>query len=351
MGLGVLLALGMVLGACQTSGPPGESKRLNGVGASFPAPLYVAWSDLYEEQTGVQVNYQSQGSGAGIKAVSDLTADFGASDSPMTDQQLAAAKGGAILHIPTVLGAVVPIYNLPELAGTPLRFTGEVLADIYLGTITRWNDPRIAADNPGVTLPDQPINVVYRSDSSGTTFIWTDYLSAVSPQFKTLVGAANAPRWPVGVGAPQNAGVAGQVQQQRSSIGYVEFLYARANDIPFGEVKNSAGRYVSASEASMTAAAKGIRDVTTSDLRVSIVDAPDPEAYPIASFTWQLVYANQSDPAKARALARWLWWEVTEGQQLATRAGYAPLPAEVRERAVSMIESIQVNGGPALARD
>ncbi|MCL6649841.1 MAG: phosphate ABC transporter substrate-binding protein PstS [Chloroflexi bacterium] len=333
----------------RVTGPySGEAKRLNGAGASFPAPIYQAWADRYQAITQVEINYQSQGSGAGIKAISDMTVDFGASDSPMTDQQLAEAKGGPLLHIPMVLGAVVPIYNVPELSTTKLRFTGEILAEIYLGKITKWNDPKIKAENPTATLPDQTINVVYRSDSSGTTFVWTDYLSNVSPEFKATIGAANAPRWPTGVGAPQNAGVAGQVQQQRYSIGYVEYIYAKANNIAFGDVKNKAGNYVPASEQSVSNAAKGIQNVANSDMRISIVNSSDPQAYPISSFTWQLVYVNQTDKAKAIALTRWLWWEVTDGQAMAGQLGYAPLPPEVQQRAQVMIRSIKVDGQPAL---
>jgi phosphate transport system substrate-binding protein len=276
-----------------------------------------------------------------------MTVDFGASDSPMTDAQLADAKGGPLLHVPMVLGATVPVYNIPEVGQTKLRFTGEVLADIYLGKITKWNDPKIKADNPSANLPDQTINVVYRSDSSGTTFNFTDYLSAISPEFKSTVGAANAPKWPVGIGAPQNAGVAGQVNQSRYSIGYVEFIYAKANNIAFGEVKNKAGNWITASESAVSAAAKGLTNVANSDLRVSIVNGSDPQAYPISTMTWQLVYVNQTKKDIATSLTRWLWWQVTDGQQSAGQLGYAPLPAEVQERAMTMIKSIKIDGAQA----
>ncbi|MCS7002426.1 MAG: phosphate ABC transporter substrate-binding protein PstS, partial [Dehalococcoidia bacterium] len=331
------------------TGPfPGEAQRLQGAGATFPAPIYQRWSDEYQAITRVQVNYQSLGSGAGIQAITNRTVDFGASDSPMNAEQLAVAQanGGEILHIPMVVGSVVPIYNVPEIGTAQLRFTGELLANIYLGRVTRWNDPAIRAENPNVNLPDQPISVVYRSDSSGTTFVWTDYLSNVSPDWRSQVGAANAPRWPTGIGAPGNAGVAGQVQQQRYSIGYVEFIYARANNIPFGAVRNRAGNYVAASLESTTAAARNIPNLPP-DLRVSIVNGPDPQAYPISSLTWQLVYVRQTNRETAIALTRMLWWNLTDGQRIAGELGYAPLPPDVQARALEMVRSITFDGQPA----
>ncbi len=331
----------------QITGPlPGEARQLTGTGSSFAYLIVAKWSDDYYDLTDVAVNYQSTGSGAGIRAISDQTVDFAGTDSPMTDEQLRAAEGGEVLHIPVALGAVVPIYNVPEVGDTALKFSGETLAGIFLGRITRWNDRSIAADNPGVDLPNQNIVAVHRSDGSGTTFIWADYLSSVSPEWKAKVGAANAVDWPVGIGAPQNAGVAGEVSQRKYAIGYVEFIYAKANNIAYGKVKNQAGTFIEASLDTITAAAKDTESFSP-DLRVSIVNPPDAGAYPIAGFTWQLVYVKQQNKAVALALTRWLWYEVTAGQQAAASIGYAPLPEDVQAAAQAMIKRITIDGQQA----
>jgi phosphate transport system substrate-binding protein len=324
----------------------GEAKTLNGAGATFPAALYSKWFTEYERLTGVKVNYQSIGSGGGIKSITDATVDFGATDAPMTDEQLAAAKNGPILHIPTALGAVVPTYNLPGLT-QPLRFSPETLAGIYLGEITRWSDPLLRADNPGVTLPDRQILVVHRSDGSGTTNIWTDYLSEVSPKWKSTVGRGTSVNWPVGLGAKGNEGVAGEVKQNPYSIGYVELIYAIQNRLGVGAVKNRAGRYVEPNLSSVTAAAAGAAATIPPDLRASIVNAPGELAYPISGFTWLLVYQRMTDRPKALALTRLLWWATHDAQQFNADLGYAPLPLRIITRAEELIRTITVNGQPA----
>jgi len=324
----------------------GEAKTLNGAGATFPAALYSKWFTEYERLTGVKVNYQSIGSGGGIKSITDATVDFGATDAPMTDEQLAAAKNGPILHIPTALGAVVPTYNLPGLT-QPLRFSPETLAGIYLGEITRWSDPLLRADNPGVTLPDRQILVVHRSDGSGTTNIWTDYLSEVSPKWKSTVGRGTSVNWPVGLGAKGNEGVAGEVKQNPYSIGYVELIYAIQNRLGVGAVKNRAGRYVEPNLSSVTAAAAGAAATIPPDLRASIVNAPGELAYPISGFTWLLVYQRMTDRPKALALTRLLWWATHDAQQFNADLGYAPLPLQIITRAEELIRTITVNGQPA----
>jgi phosphate transport system substrate-binding protein len=324
----------------------GEAKTLNGAGATFPAALYSKWFTEYERLTGVKVNYQSIGSGGGIKSITDATVDFGATDGPMTDEQLAAAKNGPILHIPTALGVVVPTYNLPGLT-QPLRFSPETLAGIYLGEITRWSDPLLRADNPGVTLPDRPILVVHRSDGSGTTYIWTDYLSEVSPKWKSTVGRGTSVNWPVGLGAKGNEGVAGEVKQNPYSIGYVELIYAIQNRLGVGAVKNRAGRYVEPNLSSVTAAAAGAAATIPPDLRASIVNAPGELAYPISGFTWLLVYQRMIDRPKALALTRLLWWATHDAQQFNAGLGYAPLPLQIITRAEELIRTITVDGQPA----
>jgi phosphate transport system substrate-binding protein len=325
----------------------GEAKGLSGAGATFPAPLYSKWFEEYRKLTGVEVNYQAIGSGGGIKGISDQTVDFGASDGPMTDEQLKAAKGGEILHIPMTLGAVVPINNIPELQGQTLRFSGETLAGIFLGDISKWDDAKIKADNPSLTLPGKDIVVVHRADGSGTTYIWTDYLASVSPDWKSKVGTATSVNWPTGLGGQGNAGVTNEVSQNPYSIGYVELIYAMQQKLPPGQVKNKDGQYVTPSIETTTAAAAGIGNTIAPDLRASIVNAPGTSAYPISGFTWILAYKSMPDKPKATALTRLLTWAIYDGQKLSGDLGYAPLPEDIVKKAEEKILSIQTGGAPA----
>ncbi len=339
---------GLAAGSGLISGPvTGEAQSLNGAGATFPAVLYTRWVAEYAAITGVSVNYQAIGSGGGIKSISDGTVDFGASDGPMTDEQLATAPDH-ILHIPTALGGVVPVYNLPELpAGSePLRFTAETLAGIYLGQIVMWNDPLLVAENPQLETLDRYIIVVRRSDGSGTTNIWTSYLTAVSETWANEVGAANSVAWPVGIGGQGNSGVAGVVKQTPDSIGYVELAYAEQNELTFGSVQNSAGNFILANTESVSLAAAGVE--LPEDMRVKLVNAVGEDAYPIAGFTWLLVYENQTDQAKSLALVRFLWWATHDGQQFNESLGYSPLPQVAIAAAERLINTITINGEPAL---
>ena len=322
---------------------PDEARTLTGAGATFPAVLYTKWFSEYAKLTGVQVNYQSIGSGGGIKSISDQTVDFGATDSPMTDEQMRAAKGGEILHIPMALGAVVPTYNIPGVT-QPLKFTPETLAGIFLGDITRWNDPQLVADNPDAGLPDADIVVVHRSDGSGTTFIWTDYLSTVSEKWSTTVGKGTSVNWPTGLGGKGNEGVAGEVKQTPHTIGYVEFIYAVQNQLGFGHVKNQAGSFVEPSLETVTTAAAGVADTIAPDLRASIVNAPGAQSYPISGFTWLLVYQSIPDKAKAIALARMLWWAIHDAQVYNAELGYAPLPEAIVKKAEEKVLAIMTGG-------
>jgi len=315
------------------------SMLINGAGATFPYPIYSKWFDEYHKNTGVQINYQSVGSGAGIKQLLSGTVDFGASDKPMSDKQLADSKV-KILHFPTVMGAVVPTYNIPGVS-TELNFTPEALAGIFLGRITKWNDPAIAGVNKGVSLPGNDIVVVHRADGSGTTFIWTDYLSKVSDDWKTKVGADTSVNWPVGLGGKGNEGVAGQVKQQPNSIGYVELIYALQNNISFGKVKNAAGVFVKADFAGVSAAAAGAAKTMPDDFRVSITNAPGKTSYPLSSFTWLLIPAQVSDAAKRDALKGFLKWMLVDGQNYAEPLSYARLPKEVVQEELKAISSIQ----------
>jgi phosphate transport system substrate-binding protein len=350
-----------VPGSGKIAGPvDGEAKSLNGAGATFPAPLYTKWFSEYAKLTGVQINYQAIGSGGGIKSITDKTVDFGASDGPMTDDQLKAAPG-KLFHIPMTMGGVVPTYNIPELAGKdPLKFTPETLSMIYLGPagedtannvapLLKWNDPRLVADNPDLANIDKLIVVVHRSDGSGTTNIWTSYLSAVSDQWAKTVGAANSVNWPVGLGGKGNAGVAGNITQTPYSIGYVELAYAQQNNLPISYVKNKSGKFVQANAATVSEAAAGVE--LPDDLRVKIVNADGDAAYPIAGFTWLLVYQEQTDPAKALAVMRMLWWGLHDGQQYAAGLGYAPLPLPAIQKAEALLKQITINGQPALPAD
>jgi phosphate transport system substrate-binding protein len=316
---------------------------INATGATFPYPMYSKWFDVYHKKTSnVQINYNSLGSGAGVQQVTAGTVDFGASDMPMTDVELKAFKdknGCGVLHFPTVVGANVPAYKLAGVS-QPLNFTGEVLAGIFLGKITKWNDPALAKDNPGVKLPDANIVVVHRSDGSGTTFVWTDYLSKVSPEWKSKVGAAKSVNWPVGLGGKGNEGVAGQLETQPNSLGYVELTYAIQNKMQYGKVKNAAGVFLLGNLAGVTSAAGGVKDMPE-DFRVSITNAPGKDAYPISSFTWLLIPEKIKDPAKKKALADFLRWMLTEGQTQTERLNYAPLPKAVVSQETKAIAKIQ----------
>jgi len=325
---------------------PSEATALSGAGATFPAVIYSKWIDEYNRLTGVQINYQSIGSGGGIKSISDKTVDFGATDGPMTDQQLADAKA-PILHIPMVMGAVVPTYNVQGVT-QQLKLTPDALSGIFLGTITKWNDPKITGTNAGVSLPDQAITTVHRSDGSGTTNIFTDYLSKVSADWKTKVGAGNSVNWPSGVGGKGNEGVAGSVKQTPNSIGYVELIYAIQNKLGYAQMQNASGKFVDASLDSVSKAAQGI--ALAPDLRVSITNSANADAYPISGFTWILAYQEMPDQAKALALTRYLWWSVTDGQAFTKDLGYAPLPTEVAGKAQEKIRSITSGGTPVLPK-
>jgi phosphate transport system substrate-binding protein len=312
---------------------------LNGAGATFPYPIYSKWfSEYHKVHSDVEINYQSIGSGGGIRQVTSGTVDFGASDMPMTDKQLQEAKK-TILNIPTVLGADVPAYNIPGVTAE-LKFTPESLAGIFLGKISKWNDQAISAANPGVNLPDKDIIVVHRSDGSGTSFIWTDYLSKVSPEWKSQVGADTSVKWPVGMGGKGNEGVAGFVRQLPGSIGYVELIYAVQNKITYGSVRNSAGNFVKASLEGVTAAAASAPKMPA-DFRVSITNAPGKDAYPISSFTWLLIPAQSKDGARGKILADFLNWMVTDGQKMTSALSYAPLPDNVVAKVKEAIKQVK----------
>ncbi len=315
------------------------AQHLTGAGGTFPNPIYQRWFTEYSaSHPGVQINYQSVGSGAGIRQISQGIVDFGASDGPMTDQQLQESKI-KLIHIPTVLGAVVPSYNLPGVS-QELHFAPDVIADIYLGKITKWNDPRLAKDNPGVSLPDHSILPVYRSDGSGTNYIFTDFLSKVSPDFKTKVGVNTSVRWPLGVGQKGNEGVAGMVRNSPYSFGYVELIYAVQNKMLYGVVRNPAGKWVKASTDTVSAAAAGAAKNMPADYRVSITNAPGADSYPISSFTWLLVPIQSQDAAKGKVLHDFLEWMLDHGEAEAASMTYAPLPAPVVARVRKSITQI-----------
>jgi len=314
---------------------------INAAGATFPYPMYSKWFDQYHKMANAQINYASIGSGGGIAQVIAGTVDFGASDGPMTDMQMKEfqdKRGSAILHFPTVLGAVVPTYNIPGFTGS-LNFTGEALAGIYLGKITKWDDPELTKANPGVKLPGNNIVVVHRSDGSGTTYIWTDYLSKISKEWDTRVGKSTSVKWPVGLGGKGNEGVSGSVQQTANSIGYVELIYAIQNKMSYGKVKNAAGEFVQASLPSVTAAAANA--TMPDDFRVSITNAPGKAVYPISSFTWLLIPSKIADPAKKKAITGFLSWMMADGQKMTEALSYAPLPKEVVTKEMKAIAKIQ----------
>jgi phosphate transport system substrate-binding protein len=327
-----LLCLALVVPACAQT-------TLNGAGATFPYPMYSKWfSEYHKAHPDVEINYQSIGSGGGIRQVLAGTVDFGASDGPMTDEQLAQAKT-KILHVPTVLGAVVPAYNIPGV-NAEIKFTGEALAGIFLGKVTAWNDPAIAGANPGLSLPNQPILLIHRSDGSGTTYIWTDYLAKASSDWKSQVGTGTSVKWPVGLGGKGNEGVAGMIRQMPGAIGYIELIYAVQNKIPYGVVKNPAGSFVKASLESVTAAAASVKSMPA-DFRVSITNAPGKDAYPIASFTWLLIPAQSKDAAKGKILADFLTWMVDDGQKMTADLTYAPLPESVATKVKAEIKQVR----------
>jgi len=323
--------------------PAVAQTTLNGAGATFPYPMYSKWfSDYHKLHSDVQVNYQSIGSGGGIRQVTEGTVDFGASDMPMTDQQLAEAQGKLktkIFNLPSVLGAVVPAYNIPGVSGE-VKFTPDALAGIFLGKITKWNDKAITSVNPGVNFPDRDIIVIHRSDGSGTTFIWTDYLSKVSSDWKSQVGSGTSVKWPIGLGGKGNEGVAGSIRQLQGSIGYVELIYAVQNNIPYGSVKNAAGVFLKASLEGVTAAAASAPKMPA-DFRVSITNAPGKDAYPISSFTWLLIPQQSKDAAKGKILADFLNWMVTDGQKMTNALSYSSLPDTVVQKEKDAIKQVK----------
>ncbi len=320
-----LLAAAAIAAAAVPAGA--QTIQLNGAGATFPAPIYTKWfSEYHNAHANIQINYQAIGSGGGIRQITERTVDFGASDGPMTAEQIQGAPG--IMHFPTVMGAVVPIYNIPGVDAA-LKFTGPVLADIFMGKITKWNDKTIMALNPGVKLPDTDIAVVHRADGSGTTYIFADYLGKVSPDWRKKVGVNTSVKWPVGVGGKGNEGVSGQVRQQPGSIGYVELIFAIQNKIDFGLMQNMSGKFLKASLEGVTAAAAGAAHAMPPDFRVSITNAPGPDSYPISSFTWLLVYQNQKDKVKGKVITDFMHWMLNDGQKYCKDLGYAPLPKEV----------------------
>ena len=333
LGAAAIAAAGVTLAA--------QNATINGAGATFPYPIYSKWFSEYNKlHSNIRINYQSIGSGGGIRQLTNQTVFFGATDGPMTDDQLKGAPG-KIMHFPTVLGADVPVYNIPGFTGE-LKFTGPLLADLFLGKITKWNDPQIAKLNPGAALPASDITIVHRSDGSGTTYIWVDYLSKVSPEWKKRVGVATSVNWPVGVGAKGNEGVSGLVSQTPGALGYVELIYALQNKISYGSVQNAAGQFLRASTASVTAAAAEAAAKMPADFRVSITNAPGAEAYPISSFTWMLFYENPKDKAQAKIMVDFMKWALTDGQTFAEQLGYARLPKQVVDLEMAALSKIAV---------
>lgn len=345
----VIAAICLVLAGCGENTSPtsassdsakGDPVLITGAGATFPYPMYSKWFDEYHRKfPQIQINYASIGSGGGIRQVTEGTVDFGATDGPMTDEQLAQAKT-KILHFPTVLGAVVPTYNLPGVT-EELNFTSEALAGIFLGKIKKWNDPELKKANAAVNLPNQDIVVVHRSDGSGTTYVWVDYLAKVSPEWKSKVGVNNSVNWPVGLGGKGNEGVAGLVKQTPNSIGYVELIYALQNKMSFGRVSNAAGKFVKADLASVTAAAAVASKNMPADFRISITNAEGPDVYPVSSFTWLLIPSKIEDPAKKKALTDFLQWMLTDGQTMVEALSFAKLPQEVVAMEQKAIPEIQ----------
>ena len=334
-------AVALALAAAAAVPAAAQNLQINGAGATFPYPIYSKWFSEYNKlHPTIQINYQPIGSGGGIRQLTNQTVFFGATDGPMTSDQIQAA-GARILHLPTVLGGVVPVYNVPDVSGE-LRFSGPLLADIFLGKVAKWNDPAIAKENPGVTLPGGDITVVHRSDGSGTSYIWVDYLAKVSPEWKQKVGVATSVNWPVGVGGKGNEGVASYVQRIDGAIGYVEYAYALQNKMAYGSVKNADGQYVKATLDSVTSAAAATEGKMPADFRVSITNAPGKNAYPIASFTWLLFYESPKDKDRARAMVDFMKWALGDGQKYAAELGYAPLPASVVKLEMGALSRIKI---------
>lgn len=352
--LPILALAGLLLAGCQSGPPPAANVsapdaaggvRLNGVGATFPYPLYSRWFDAYgRAHPGTRVNYQSIGSGAGIQQLKNRIADFGASDAPLSDEEVRAMPA-QVLHIPTVAGAVVLSYNLPE-APDKLKLTPDAIAGIYLGKVTRWNDPAIAGANPGVALPNTAIAVAHRSDGSGTSYIFTSYLASVSPEWKASVGSGKSVQWPIGLGGKGNEGVTALVKQTPGGIGYVELAYAVTNKLKYAAIRNSAGRFVEPSVASTTAAAEAAAPALAKEIRTPIANSSSPEAYPIAGFTYILLYRDQADETKGRALLDLLRWCLSEGQSMAGSLEYAPLPKSVVALNEKALDSVTFQGKP-----
>jgi phosphate transport system substrate-binding protein len=339
-----------ILGGVLASVTPLAAQSLTGAGATFPNPIYTKWFDAYSKKTGIQINYQSIGSGGGIRQFTEGTVDFGATDGPMNESQIQAVSGN-VLHVPTVLGAVVVTYNLPSLGDTKLKFDGNLLVDIFMGRVTRWDDPRIAALNPGVRLPSLDLIVVHRSDGSGTTYVFTDYLNKFSREWKDKVGYATSVNWPVGLGGKGNEGVTQQVKQVEGALGYVELIYALSNKLPYAQVKNGAGNFSTPSLESVTAAAAGMKLAKDTDFRVSVTNAPGADAYPIASFTWLLVKKDNKDAEKARLIKDFLTWMITpEAQKMATELHYSPLPEPVVALIQARLPTLKAGGKSMAAR-
>jgi len=335
-------ALAIACAAAIVAAPAAQKIQINGAGATFPYPIYSKWFSEYNKlHADIQINYQSIGSGGGIRQIQAQTVFFGATDGPMTPEQLLASPG-RILHFPMVLGAVVPVYNIPNVRAE-LKFTGAVLADIFLGKITMWNDPAIAKLNAGVTLPGTAITVAHRADGSGTTYIWADYLSKVSPEWKSRVGINTSVNWPTGVGGRGNEGVAGLVSQTPGSIGYVELIYALQNKISYGPVQNMDGEFAKASVESVTAAAASAASHMPADFRVSITNAPGKGVYPISSFTWLLLYENPKNKTQSKAMVDFVKWALTDGQKYCAELGYAPLPEAVVKLELAALAKIKTS--------
>jgi phosphate transport system substrate-binding protein len=337
-----------LVGLTAAVGAPADAQSLTGAGATFPNPIYTKWFDAYHKQTGVQINYQSIGSGGGIRQFTEGTVDFGASDGPMNESQIAAVNGN-VLHVPTVLGAVVVTYNLPSIGDAKLRLDGNALVDIFMGRIVKWNDPKLTKLNPGVKLPDQDLVVVHRSDGSGTSYIFTDFLNKFSREWRDKVGFATSVNWPVGLGGKGNEGVTQQVKQTEGAIGYVELIYALSNGLGFAQIQNSAGKFIEPSLASVSSAAASAKLKPDTDFRVSITNPPGDDAYPIASFTWLLVQKDAKDAAKAKLIKDFLTWMITpEAQKMAEELKYAALPDDVIKLVQARLGTLKA-GGKALA--
>lgn len=336
-----IVALAAAMSGVVLSTARAQATNLTGAGSSFAYPIYSKWAAMYAQKTGIKVNYQSIGSSGGIRQLSDKIVDFGATDGPMTNEQLSKAKGGPILHFPTVLGGVAVTYNLPGVT-QPLKLNGEVLADIFLGGITKWNDSRVAALNPGVKLPSTDVIVVHRADGSGTTYIFSDYLATVSPSWLSKVGRGQSLNWPVGLGGKGSEGVTGQVKQLPGAVGYVELSYAKQNKLPTALIRNAAGAWVGPTLESVTAAAAGAaaKLPANSDYRISIVNAPGKAAYPISSFTWILLYEHPADATRGKTLINFLRWAYSNGQSVAPSLDYSPLPATMIKRLEARLNTL-----------